>query len=291
MYHVLKGLLVGAISLTIAATGVSTASAAEPRPVNRGHYAAVGDSFAAGVGNPTLRDAGASLRSADAYPVLLAGRPNKVTFLAASGATTATVLAQVAYVPGGARQITVTVGGNDIGFASLAIACAAGLQAPACSAALAAAQTGLATLPGSLTAVIAALHTRAPAAHIYVTGYPLLFQPQMTLTGPSCPVLPYDPTTLATADQFTATLNSVISGVVSGVDAAGPVATYVDVTGRDAFGGHGLCDGRASYIFPPTFDPATGLPLSSSLHPTRRGQMAYADAIADRGFVGSEFAR
>jgi lysophospholipase L1-like esterase len=283
VYQVLKGLLAGAAALTLAVTGVTTASAAQPVLVNRGLYAAVGDSFAAGVGNPTLPGAGASLRSADAYPVLLAGKATKVTFLAASGATTATVLAQVPYVPGGARQITVTVGGNDFGFVSLAMGCAGGLQTPSCSAAQSAARAGQQALPVNLTGVITALHAQAPAAHIYVTGYPLLFQPQMTISGPSCP-LPYAATALAAADQITATLNGVIAGVVSGVDSTGSVVTYVDVTGRDAFGGHGLCDGAASYIFPPTFDPGTSVPMPSSLHPTPAGQMAYAEAIVDAGF-------
>jgi len=284
--HVLKGLLVGAAALTLAVTGVTTASAAPPDLVKSGLYAAVGDSFAAGVGNPTLPGAGASLRSADAYPVLLAGKATEVTFLAASGATTATVLAQqVPYVPGGARQITVTVGGNDFGFVSLAIGCAGGLSTPACAKAQQAAEAGQLTLPVNLTAVITALHAQAPAAHIYVTGYPLLFQPQMTSSGPSCPLLPsYDATALAAADQITATLNSVIKGVVYRFDSTGSVVTYVAVTGGDAFGGHGLCDGAASYIFPPTFAPVTSVPMPSSLHPTPAGQMAYAEAIVDVGF-------
>jgi lysophospholipase L1-like esterase len=282
VYQVLKGLLAGAAALTLAVTGVTTASAAQPVLVNRAFYAAVGDSFAAGVGNPTLRGAGASLRSADAYPVLLAGKANKVTFLAASGATTATVLAQVAYVPGGARQITVTVGGNDIGFVSLAIGCARGLQTAPCPEALAAAYGGLGLLTGNLAAVIAALHVQAPAAHIYVTGYPLLFQPQVSGGIPSCPALsPYDAAALTVADGLTLTLNNYIQGAVSIANATGSVVTYVDVTA--AFGGHGLCDGLASYIFPPTLDQ-TGQPVPSSLHPTPAGQLAYAEAIADAGF-------
>lgn len=289
MNHVLKGLLAGAAALTLAVAGVTTASAAQPVLVNRGLYAALGDSFAAGVGNPTLPGAGASLRSADAYPVLLAGKATKVTFLAASGATTATVLAQVTDVPGGARQITVTVGGNDFGFVSLAMGCAGGLLTPSCAAAQAAARAGQQALPVNLTAVIAALRAQAPAAHIYVTGYPLLFQPQMTTSGLSCP-LPYDVTALAAADQITATLNGVIAGVVSGVDATGSVVTYVDVTGGDAFGGHGLCDGADSYLFPPTFDPGTLMPMPSSLHPTPAGQMAYAEAIAHAGFLTTALA-
>jgi hypothetical protein len=116
-----------------------------------------------------------------------------------------------------------------------------------------------------------------------VTGYPLLFQPQITSSGLSCPLLPFDATALDVADQITAALNDVIEGVVSVVP-TGSVVTYVDVTGADAFGGHGLCDGAASYIFPP-FAPGTSTPTPSSLHPTPAGQMAYAEAIADAGFL------
>ena len=53
---------------------------------NRGRYAALCDSYAAGVGNQPLKNAGVSLRSAAAYPVLLADQVNNVTFLAVSGA-------------------------------------------------------------------------------------------------------------------------------------------------------------------------------------------------------------
>ena len=49
VYQVLKGLLAGAAALTLAVTGVTTASAAQPVLVKSGLYAAVGDSFAAGV--------------------------------------------------------------------------------------------------------------------------------------------------------------------------------------------------------------------------------------------------
>lgn len=284
VHQLLKGLLAGAAVLALAATGVTTASAAPGILVNRGLYSAVGDSFAAGVGNPTLPGADASQRSAFAYPVLLAGTANKVTFLAATGATTTDVYAQVAMVPGGARQITVTVGGNDVGFASLALACAGGFATDACTAAQVAAQAGLQALPDNLAAVLTALRAQAPNAHIYVTGYPLLFQPEMTLTGPSCPALPYDANVLFTADQITGNLNGVIAGVVASLSSTGSVIEYVDVTGPAAFGGHGLCDAADSYIFPPTFDPTTSMPMPSSLHPTPAGQLAYAEAIAAAGF-------
>ena len=79
--------------------------------------------------------------------------------------------------------------------------------------------------------------------------------------------------------------NGVIAGVILGLDPTGSIIGYVDVTGDDAFGGHGLCDGTASYIFPPAFHPTTQAPLPSSLHPTPAGQLAYAEAIVDAGFV------
>lgn len=66
MNRILTGLLAGAAALALAAAGGTTASAAQPVLVNRGLYAALGDSFAAGVGNPTLPGAGTSGRSASA---------------------------------------------------------------------------------------------------------------------------------------------------------------------------------------------------------------------------------
>lgn len=248
----------GAIALV---TGTVAPAQAGPNTPNRGRYAAVGDSFAAGVGLPVLKNVGQSLRSAGAYPVLLAGKDNKVTFLAASGATTADVLAgQIAGIPDTARQVTVTVGGNDVGFAHVAGTC---LTAPqACKATLNAAAAKIPAAGAGVVATVAAIKQRAPGAEVYVTGYPQLFQP---FSGPGCASLPLF--ALVGFDAATMGLNGTIhqAAMASG-------ATFVDVT--DDFAGHGLCSADSWIQGPGGVAP---------LHPTADGQQAYADALAGAG--------
>ena len=83
----------------------------------------------------------------DGVRVPLAGQWNRVAFLASSGATIDEVLMkQVPKVPESANQITLTVGGNDVGFMTVAQACA---EAPSrCQGAiLAAAQANVTLVP------------------------------------------------------------------------------------------------------------------------------------------------
>lgn len=278
-HPVLKGLLAtfAAVALT------ATPAFAGPDAPNRGRFAALGDSYAAGVGNATLiKNSGMSGRTAEAYPVLLAGATNKVTFLAASGATTSDVMAQVAMVPSTATQVTVTVGGNDVGFVNIATACAAG-GSDACSAAISQAGTAMGTLPGDVATVVGAIKAKAPGATVYVTGYPHLFQPTLDVSTWSlvCEGLPgYSVEAMAAFDYATGNAtpvpDSVNDAIAAGATYAG--ATYVDVT--DEFAGHGLCQGPTeSFIFGPG--------ASAPLHPTAAGQQAYADAVLAAGFVGA----
>jgi lysophospholipase L1-like esterase len=272
--RLLKGLLAGTAALALTATAAAPASAGPLTP-NRDRYAAVGDSYAAGVGNPTLKNSGTSLRSADAYPVLLAGKTNKVTFLAATGATTLTVAAsQVPYVPPTAQQVTVTVGGNDIGFATVALTCAS--NPGACGAAIGQAQANLAALPGTLGPLLGALTQAAPDAQIYVTGYPRLFQP-----GATCAAFPSTPiATLAAADAAVDALNGTLQFIASSSG-----AVFVDV--NTEFAGHGLC-GDDSYIFPPTPIAEPPYFAPASLHPNALGQAAYAEAVDATAFTSAQ---
>jgi len=266
--RIIKALLTSAAALTLLFTA-AVPSSAGPLTPNRARFAAVGDSYAAGVGNAPLKNAGPSYRSADAYPVLLAGRDNKVNFLAESGATTKSVVAnQIQNVLPPTQQITVTVGGNDVGFAEVALTCANPLGD--CNAALFSAIEALKIFPQHLGALLTQLQVRAPRATIYVTGYPMLFQP--TVATGLCPGLPgYDAVAMAKADAATVQLNGVIEATAMALG-----AVYVDVT--DEFSSHGLCNGANSFIFPPSF-LAPGVPDPSSLHPTAAGQTAYARAV------------
>ena len=105
------------------------------------------------------------------------------------------------------------------------------------------------------------MHERAPRAEIYVTGYPILFQAPSAI----CPA------SLDLFDQANAALNAAIQEVAEAND-----ATYVDVA--DDFTGHGICHGPASWILP------SG---TAALHPTERGQEAYAEAVEATSFTSA----
>lgn len=241
-----------AAAAALALAGVAAQPAeASPDTPNRGRYAALGDSYAAGLG------------SSVAYPVLLAGKANKVNFLAVSGATTQDVAAtQVDRITPGVRQVTLTVGGNDVDFGPVVEACAPpALDSPACAAALQAAAEKLPVMATNLAALIQQVQERAPRAEIYVTGYPILFQ----AAGTGCPEA------LLAFDAANAQLNAIIQGV-----AVANGATFVDVTGE--FAGHGICSAD-SWIL--------GRDSAAPLHPTTEGQQAYADAIEATSFTSA----
>jgi lysophospholipase L1-like esterase len=269
---------------TLVLTGAAAfpAQATKPQPISPRTYSALGDSFAAGVGAGT------------AYPVVLAGGAANVNFLAVAGDTTATVAAdQIPLIPHTTKQVTLTVGGNDLGFVTKATDC---FRDPTASCAFDAADVvKLGTLTESLSANIAAIHAEAPAATIYVTGYPLLFQ---AAPGSGFCVAGYTPTGLlgiyeAQADALDADAVELNSAIMSAI--AGPTqryANYVDVT--VAFTGHGLCGTYTSqapnsdtYINPVRVT-ATGVvdETAGPLHPTTDGQQAYAASIRAKGFKG-----
>lgn len=253
-HRLLKGLL--ATAAAVALTGTPALAA----PVDPTAYAAVGDSYAYGLGLPTAR----------AYPAQLVNGPKKVTLLAMpTGATTSSVLVQVAQIPATATQVTVTVGGNDVGFVDVATACA--VSQTACEAAIGAAAGAIGNLPINVASVAVAVAGKAPEATVYVTGYPYLFQPSGDpVSGFTCTALPgYDAGAMAAFDQATGMVNSAIAG-----GAAGAGATYVDVTA--AFAGHGLCQGDKSWT--------QGLTDPAPLHPTSQGQRAYARTVEAAGF-------
>ncbi len=254
---------VGVIALV---AGSAAPAHAGPNTPNRDRYAALGDSIPAGVGSSTQAS----------YPALIAGKVNKVTMAATSGATTSSALAQVGRIAPKAQQVTITVGANDVGWTGVAVACATGGQA-ACATALGAAATAVSGVPMGVATLVTAVRAQAPGATVYVTGYPALFQPTFgsaTLSF-TCAALPgFDAAQLEAFDQAIAGLNQAIA---SGAAATG--ATYVDVT--EEFTDHGLCSGPGSYINPPTLT-STGY-AQSSLHPNAAGQAAYAKALAEAG--------
>ena len=266
-----KGLALAA-GLLLAATAITPATAVpNPHPMTL-RYTALGDSYAAGLGAglPLYQDA--SGRSSEAYPVQLVGKAYKVNFLAYSGYEIADVMAQVTSVPTTTRRITLTVGGNDVGFMTVAQTCA---ETPSlCQDAILAAAEELGDMGADLGLLIMALKTQAPKATIFVTWYPQIFQPSLTLGCPALPLLPVE--ALYAADSAIESLNPAIqpglNDVIQGV-AMGAGAVYVDVNVPQ-----GICTAPDVYIFATTLNG--GVPL----HPTAAGQAAYAAAIMAAGF-------
>ena len=287
---------------------------------------ALGDSYASGEGVVPYR-AGTDTatnrchRSTAAYPELLRDRGThrfrRLTSVACSGSTTG---ALVADLPGDAsgepaqldaltrrtRTVTLTIGGNDIGFARVLGNCiyapaeappqvkAAVPGAPGCASRLdglvtaatarlagqagAPAQAGTITMPEAL----AAIERRAPRARIYVTGYPRFFGRTFDRSR-GCQVgqlgafpLRVAPTDVDWLRAKAAALNAAIRTGVAQARARGVDVTYVDAASR--FAGHNVCGSRTPWVnglllTPSGVDPA-------SFHLTARGQRAYADAVA-----------
>jgi hypothetical protein len=139
-------------------------------------YVALGDSFSSGVGTGSYALSSSCKRSVYAYPYLVQQqRPGTtLVFVACTGAKTSDLMAsQIQSVDATTNIVTVTIGGNDIGFADLIYQC----TLADCSAALDTTRTSLeGTLGPRLNTVYGAIKSRAMGgARLVVLGYPRMF--------------------------------------------------------------------------------------------------------------------
>ena len=115
------------VALVCLLFGLTTA--AVPAVASADDYVALGDSFSSGVGTNSYTLSSSCRRGVYAYPWLVAQqRPNtSLTFVACSGAKTTDVMAnQIQSVTAGTEIVTITIGGNDIGFSNLIVQCTLG---------------------------------------------------------------------------------------------------------------------------------------------------------------------
>lgn len=244
-----------ALLLALAATASAQAA----------RYVALGDSYSSGVGTRSY-DAGSGdcqRSTAYAYPGKVAARMGlPLTFVACSGARTSDVLAnQIASVDGATTHVTISIGGNDAGFASVITQCAKPWPTT-CWGQIDGAQSFIRdTLPGRLDQVFGEIRRRAPGARVAVVGYPRLFNGEECNLGSR--ISPGEQERLnETAD--------LLAGTIGGRARAAGFA-YVDP--RGAFTGHAVCDG-VEWI--------NGLssPIGESYHPNRAGHDGYRDLVA-----------
>ncbi|MGY0388428.1 SGNH/GDSL hydrolase family protein [Nocardioides sp. WG-D5] len=225
-----------AVSLTsIALLGAGLAVApGSPASAAGEPYVALGDSYSSGVGTRTyINDGSSCKRSTLAYPSLVAAAKGySLNFRACSGAVVADVTnSQLSALSTSTRYVTISVGGNDAGFADVITECALPAWASDCSGAVAGAQSYIRnTLPGSLGTLYSRIRSAAPNAKVVVVGYPKLFM------GEDCNAFTwFSPQDEAILNDTAVLLNNTTASRAS---AAG--FTYVNPISR--FTGHAVCD-------------------------------------------------
>lgn len=243
---------VGAALVVLAALAASFASGG---PAATGvSYAALGDSYSSGVGTSSYTVDSACKRSVYAYPYLYTQRHagTSLKFVACSGAKTSDLLAtQMQAVTSATTLVTMTIGGNDIGFANLIYQC----TLANCSAALDNTRANLDTaLGGALDRVYTTVKSRAAlGAKIIVLGYPRVF------SGASC----FSTLGISSVEQTKA--NALADGLnqVIAAHAATDGVMYKSAIG--AFTGHAACSSS------PWLNGLNLLNTGESYHPNRSG--------------------
>jgi GDSL-like Lipase/Acylhydrolase family len=252
--RVVRRVLLGAVALLaplIPAVAAQTAAhAAAPS------YVALGDSYSSGTGTRSYIDDGTSCqRSTYAYPSLIAAaRGYSLNFRACSGAQVADVTnTQLSALTASTSYVSISVGGNDAGFADVLTECATPWWAGDCDGAIDQAQAFINnTLPGRLSTLYTSIRAKAPNAKVVVVGYPRIFNGEDCNAGTW-----FSPEEEARLNQTADLLNSRTSSQASarGFSFANPTSRFV---------GHAVCD---------SVEWINGLsnPVSESYHPNKPG--------------------
>lgn len=238
----------------VTAAAVSLPAGAQP-PV---HYVALGDSYSSGLGAGNYDPAGGSCdRSANAFPSIWAHThsPASFTFAACAGATTGSLLqTQLSALSRSTTLVSVTIGGNDVGFKTVMITCVLSSTSDCVAAIDNAEKQVTSTLPSALDRVLSAISAAAPNAQVVMLGYPQL----------------YDLARSAGCIGLSTTDRTDLDRAANVIDAQFQAAaqrhgdTYADV--RAAFGGHEICDPSRWLNSVDWFD------IGDSYHPTAAGQ-------------------
>jgi lysophospholipase L1-like esterase len=258
--------LVAALCSLVPAAALTVLATATPAQAAAPSYVALGDSYSSGVGTRSyLNDGSSCQRSVYAYPSLLAAQKGyALVFRACSGATVADVTnTQLSALSSATRYVTISVGGNDAGFADVLTECALPGWASNCNGAINSAQNIINnTLPGRLSTLYSSIRSRAAAAKVVVVGYPRIFM------GEDCNALTwFSPAEETRLNQTADLLNSKLSAA-----AAARGFTFANPTSR--FVGHAVCDS-------PEWINGLSNPISESYHPNRTGQSSgYAPLVS-----------
>lgn len=225
-------------------------------------YAGLGDSYSAGNGAfSTNLDWGCG-RNTYAYPYLVAqSRPaTDLSFVACQGATTDDLVAsQVPTLTPDTDYVSLTIGGNDVGFADLIINCAGSWSWNCENTTNETKRKIREELPAKLDRAYAAIREAAPSATVVVLGYGRMFGKDLRC---------------AAADGITAEEAAWANGVADLLDATiadrAGAAGFVYQSSIKSFTGHDVC-ARDPWLNGKSWSIADGY------HPSRSG---YANGLA-----------
>lgn len=241
---------------TLAIAAVAALGMAQPASAAGDNYVALGDSYSSGVGAGSYTsESGDCMRSTNAYPSLwaAANAPSSFKFVACSGATTGSVSSgQLGALSSSTTLVSVTAGGNDVGFADVMQTCVLQSEATCVNRVNTAVSQMESSLPASLNSLYGNIRSRAPQAQVVVLGYPRFYK----LSG-SC-IAGLTETERGAINNASNVLNGVLAK-----RAADAGFTFSSVV--DEFTGHELCSGDA-------WIHSVSIPISNSYHPKAIGQ-------------------
>ncbi|MFB7457070.1 MULTISPECIES: SGNH/GDSL hydrolase family protein [unclassified Streptomyces] len=264
--------------LSSGAGPAAAAGAAGPGSVK--NYVALGDSYAAGTGLSGQTDAQCK-RASGSYPSRLAQTYKPAVFkdVTCSGATTRSLwntqgsaAPQVNALTQDTDLVTVTLGGNDLGFSDVITRCVlAGLstrEGAPCRDALTTQVDGeFAKLNTRLPDMLTDIKRRSPKARVVVVGYPNPFPADGSTCGSSVPLAKGD---VAWLHQTTNRLNVMLA-----LAALTKQAEYVDISSK--FQGKDMCRPASEQWINPLLPQTDG-----SAHPNAVGHLITASTVYEQ---------
>lgn len=260
--------LLSALALATAALAVPQVPTASAATVDE--YAGLGDSYSSGNGAFSTNLHAGCGRNTYAYPSLVAqARANThLTFVACQGAVTDDVVStQVNALTADTDYVSITIGGNDVGFANLIFNCAGSFSFNCENATNDTKAKITNELPAKLDRTYAAIRAKAPNATVVVLGYPRLFGKSLACAAANG----ITAQEAVWANEVADLLDTTIAG-----RAAAAGFTYQSMI--RSFAGHDVC-ASTPYVNGKSWSIADGY------HPTRAGYSG-AMAPAVRSVIG-----
>lgn len=287
-----KTWLVKSAALAIGLSGLMVVAPTATAQTTTGNYVALGDSFSSGPGSgifPGQLTEDTSVygdtldkcnRSSKAYPVkLAAARGLSLTNVSCGGATVENVMstgqfgepAQIDAITANTDLVTLTIGGNDVGFVDI-IPCVVTSTCTASSPAIVAANAAVNALEPKVQQLLTTVKSKAPNAKVILAGYPRLLSSSGNFGFGCVPWLTNGEQALIAVLQTR--VNNVLSraATASGVNFIDPMKAGSPFEKHDAVGaGMSACSLSAIRMI-------NGVRLdfgAGAFHPNRYGQEGY----------------